>query len=133
MVKGYIAYEGEQFTIEWYYSEKGESQAFEYYLSLASIDRVKVLRLFKIMGDIGKIQDECKFRNEGEKIYAFKPKPHRFLSFFVEGKKIIVTNAFWKKQDKLPTNERDRALMCRESYKSRIKAGTYYEEDEEKN
>jgi transcriptional regulator with XRE-family HTH domain len=78
-----------------------------------------------MMGDTGRIRDESKFRNEGDKIYAFKPQPHRFLSFFVEGKKIIVTNAFWKKQDKLPKGEKERALRCMESYKARIKEGKY--------
>jgi hypothetical protein len=133
MSKEYVAYEGEQFTIEWYYSPKGQSQAYEYYQSLDSSDRIKVLKLFKMMGDIGKIRDETKFRNEGDKVYAFKPQPHRFLSFFVEGKKIIVTNAFWKKQDKLPPGEKDRALNCMKSYKERVKERSYYEEDEEEN
>jgi hypothetical protein len=130
MPKEYTAYEGEQFTIEWYYAAKGESQAREYYLSLDTNDRIKVLRLFKMMGDIGKIRDETKFRNEGNKIYAFKPQPHRFLSFFIQGKKMIVTNAFAKKQDKLPPSEKDRALNCMKSYGQRVKEGTYYEEDE---
>jgi len=79
MPREYVAYEGEQFTVEWYYSPKGESQALEYYLELDASDRVKVLKLFKMIGDIGKISDQTKFRNEGDKIYAFKPQPHRFL------------------------------------------------------
>src|SRR5438105_15852905 len=112
MPKEYVAYDGAQFTIEWYYSSKGESQARQYYLERDDSDRIKVLKLFKMMGDIGKISDQTKFRNEGDKIYAFKPQPHRFLSFFVEGKKIIVTNAFWKKKDKLPPGEKERALTC---------------------
>ena len=79
-----------------------------------------------MIGDTGKIRDERKFRNEGDKVYAFKPQPHRFLSFFVEDKKIIVTNAFWKKQDKLPKGEKERALRCMESYNKRVKEGKYY-------
>jgi hypothetical protein len=131
MPKEYVAYKGEQFTVEWYYPPKSESQARQYYLELDAGDRIKVLKLFKMMGDIGKIRDETKFRNEGDKIYAFKPQPHRFLSFFVEGRKIIVTNAFWKKQDKLPSGEKDRALNCMKSYKERVKEGTYYEKSKE--
>jgi len=42
-----------------------------------------------------------------------------------------VTNAFWKKQDKLPQGEKDRALNCMKSYMERVKKGTYYETDEE--
>lgn len=88
---------------------------------------MKALKLFRMIGDTGKIRDETKFRNEGDKVYAFKPQPHRVLSFFVEGRKIIVTNAFRKKQDKLPISEKERALKCMESYKTRVKQGKYYE------
>ena len=83
------------------------------------------------MGEIGKIHNITKFRNEGDKVYAFKPQPHRFLSFFIEGEKIVVTNAFWKKQDKLPDSEKQKALKCRESYLKRVKEDNYYYEEEE--
>ncbi|HEU5289090.1 MAG TPA: type II toxin-antitoxin system RelE/ParE family toxin [Cyclobacteriaceae bacterium] len=130
MTKEYVAYKGDAFQIEWYYSEKGESQARDYYLELDDQDRKQVLKLFKMMGDIGKIYDKTKFNNEGDKVYAFKPQPHRFLSFFLQGKKIIVTNAFWKKQDKLPENEKEKALKYMESYLERVKKGTYYEKED---
>jgi phage-related protein len=130
MAKEYIAYKGDAFQIEWYYSPKGDSQARNYYLELDQQDRRKVLTLFKMMGDVGKINDITKFRNEGDKVYAFKPQPHRFLSFFLQGKKIIVTNAFWKKQDKLPENEKGKALKCMDSYLERVKEGTYYGKEE---
>lgn len=130
MPKEYIAYKGDAFQIEWYHSSKGDSQALEYYLELDDKDRIKVLKLFKMMGDVGMIRDETKFRSEGDKVYAFKPQPHRFLSFFVQGRKIIVTNAFWKKQDKLPKGEKERALNCMESYLERIKGGNYYEQED---
>jgi hypothetical protein len=125
MPKEYVAYIGQEFTIEWYYSPSGESQALHYYQELDTSDRIKVLKLFKLMGDIGKISDQTKFRNEGDKIYAFKPQPHRFLSFFVEGKKVIIT----KKQDKLPQGEKDRAVNSMNLYRQRIKEGTYYEKE----
>ena len=127
MSREYVAYDGEAFCIEWYYSRNGRSQALEYFQALDAADRIKVLKLFKLMGDVGRIQDETKFRNEGDKIFAFKPQPHRFLSFFVEGRKIIVTNAFWKKQDKLPATEKERAIKSMELYKERVKEGSYYE------
>ncbi|MBX2967291.1 MAG: type II toxin-antitoxin system RelE/ParE family toxin [Cyclobacteriaceae bacterium] len=130
MLKEYVAYKGFAFQIEWYYSPKGDSQALDYYLKLGQQDRIKVLKLFKMMGDIGRISDITKFRNEGDKVYAFKPQPHRFLSFFVHGKKIIVTNAFLKKQDKLPESEKDKALKCMESYLKRVKEDKYYEKEE---
>lgn len=129
MSKQYVAYKGEAFQIEWYYDSRGNSQAMDYYAELDVEDRIKVMKLFKMMGDVGRIGDITKFRSEGDKVYAFKPQPHRFLSFFVQGKKIIVTNAFWKKQDKLPEGEKNRALKFMESYLKRVKEGTYYEEE----
>ena len=127
MVREYIAYKGLIFTLEWYYNSEGRSQEFEYYQSLNSEERIKLLRLFKRMGDAGIILDKTKFNFEGNQIYAFKPKPQRFLCFFFDGKKIIVTNAFCKKQQKLPKNEKDKALKSKSDYQKRINNGDYYE------
>jgi len=79
------------------------------------------------MGDSGKISDRTKFTYEGDQIYAFKPQPERFLCFFIKGQKIIITNGFTKKQQKLPKNEKEKALKFKESYQQRVKEGVYYE------
>lgn len=81
------------------------------------------------MGDQGKVFDKTKFRNEGDKNYAFKPQPDRYLCFFFRGKKIIVTNAFTKKTQELPSGEKELALKAFRSYEKRIKEETYYEEE----
>ena len=70
------------------------------------------------MGDFGVIHDTTKFRNEGDSIYAFKPQPDRYLCFFFSGKKIIVTNAYRKKSDKLPKREKEIALKNMAKYKA---------------
>jgi hypothetical protein len=127
--KEHIAYKGIHYTIEWYYDEHGKSQPFEYVMELSDEMQEKVFYLFKRIADFGRISDLTKFRHEGDQIYAFKPQPDRFLSFFVKGKVIIVTNAFRKKKDKLPENEKRRAIKCRENYLNRIKEGKYYEEE----
>lgn len=126
-MKSYIAYRGISFTIEWYYDSSTSSDALEYFLALSEERQSKVLRLFKAMGDIGKINNITKFRSEGDGIFAFKPQPDRFLCFFYTGKKIIVTNAFVKKQDKLPDSEKEKALIRKKTYDKRVEEGTYYE------
>lgn len=126
MSNEYIAYEGQEFTIEWYFNTGGKSQALEYYKALSMEERIKLLRLFKRIGDSGELRDKTKFNFEGDKIYAFKPQPFRFLCFFFDGKKIIVTNAFHKKQQKLPKNEKERALNLKTDYETRVKRGNYY-------
>ncbi len=125
----YIAYEGQSFVIEWYFNEKEESQALEYFLELSDLQQDKTLYLFKRMGDSGKINNKTQFRYEGDEIFAFKPQPDRFLCFFVKGRKIIITNAFLKKSDKLPREEKKRALKFRDDYLARVKEGKYYEEE----
>ena len=118
-----IAYEGTKLTIEWYYDDSGYSQAFEYAEALDDADRKKLAALLMVIGDIGQLRNLQKFRYEGDKIYAFKPKPHRFLAFFFAGGKVIITNAFVKKSDKLPPGEKDRTLKCMKDYEHRVKAG----------
>lgn len=93
-----ILYEGPAFTVEWSYDERGRSPA-----------------------------DETKFRNEGDKIFAFKPQPERFLCFFFTGRKVIITNGFHKKSQKLPLGEKEKALQAKRDYEQRVKERIYYE------
>jgi phage-related protein len=127
MKKNFIAYQGDEFTIEWYFDSKGKSSALEYYNGLPLHQKAKLEYLFRMLGDTGKIRSEEKFRHEGDQIYAFKPMPDRFLCFFYRGSKVIVTNAFEKKQDKMPAREKEKALKLKDDYIKRCKGGTYYE------
>ena len=95
-MKEFIAYEGDTLTVEWFYDENGKSDSLDYFESLSNTQKRKVLMLFKRIGDFGKISDITRFRNEGDKVFAFKPQPDRFLSFFYAGKKVVITNAFRK-------------------------------------
>jgi len=126
-MKEYIAYSGEVFTIEWYFDSTGSSDVLDYFNEQSNSQKRKLLMLFKRMGDFGKISDITKFRNEGEQIFAFKTQPDRYLSFFHSGKKIIVTNAFVKKSDKLPKREKDKSLARKLDYEQRTNGGSYYE------
>jgi phage-related protein len=125
--KEFIAFKGKEFTIEWYFDSKDKSASLDYFEALDDKNQIKLLQLFELMGNTGQIKNKEKFNNEGDKIYAFKPQPHRFLCFFFTDKKIIVTNAFHKKTDKLPKNEKDKALKIKEDYETKVKRGNYYE------
>ena len=125
-LREYVAFAGETFTIEWYFDCDGSSQALDYYCSLSPDRRERVLMLFRRMGEDGKIFDQRKFRSEGDKIFAFKPQPDRFLCFFFVGRKIIVSNAFEKREQKLSGQEKQRALRARADYEERVKRGKYY-------
>lgn len=125
--RDWIAYRGSAFTIEWYWDARGNSPALEYFDQLPEDRQDDLLMLLKRMGDLGRIFDKTKFRNEGDQVFAFKPQPDRFLCFFTTGRKIIITNAFVKKSDKLPPGEKDRALRAKADFEARVTKGTYYE------
>ena len=127
-MREYIAYQGKAFQIEWYFDRDGHSQSLEYAeKQLSKVAKARLLLMFERLGEHGQIRDKTKFRNEGDGIFAFKPKPHRFLCFFFTGRKIIISNAFEKKQDKLPKQEKIRALSCMNEYTERVKKNDYYE------
>ncbi len=129
-MKEFVAYRGKKFTIEWYYNQKNESQPLEFFNSLSFTDQQRFFHLVKRMGDFGFISDKTKYRNEDDGIYAFKPQPNRFLSFFYEGGKIIITNAFVKKTQKLRKQDKECALTARSDYINRVREGTYYDYEE---
>lgn len=81
------------------------------------------------MGDHGSIQNEEKFKHEIDKIYVFKPHPDRFFCFFFQGSKIIITNAYEKKSDKMPPKEYYKAYKALQDYIKRCKEGMYYDKN----
>jgi hypothetical protein len=121
-----VAYRGNCFAIEWYFDARGYSQPYEYFELLSEDRQNATLVLFKRMGDAGKIFDITKFRSEGDKIFAFKPQPDRFLCFFVSGRKLVVSGAFEKKSQKIPRGKKDAALKAKADYETRVRNGNYY-------
>lgn len=126
-MKQFIAYHGQRFTIEWYFDDQDKSDPLEYYKELPFEQKKKIFKLFRIFGEMGKILNTEKFRYEGDKIYTFKAAPNRFLCFFFDGQKIIVTSAYKKESAKMPSREKQRALKAKKDYEKRYRAGSYYE------
>lgn len=126
MKKEFIAHHGDEFTIEWYFDDRGKSQALDYFEKLTVDRKKKFVHLLYLLGAIGKIFNIGKFRYEGNQIYAIKPSSDRFMCFFFEGSKIIITNAYEKKSAKMPPSEKQRALKAKNDYVQRCRKGTYY-------
>lgn len=125
----YVFYQGEKFQVEFYFNEKGELPAKEYFDAADRQVKIKLLALAKYMAEVGRLFDETKFRvvDKQEKIYEFKPMDERFFNFFYEGRKIIITNAYRKKGQKVDKRELDRAIALKKDYDLRVKGGVYYE------
>ena len=61
--KEYIAFKGQKFTIEWYFSDKGKSIAYDYFENLDDENQIKLLGLFELIGNMGEIKNKTKFKN----------------------------------------------------------------------
>lgn len=75
----YIAYEGQSFVIEWYFNEKEESPALEYFNELSVFQQDKTLYLFKRMGDFGK---SITRRNSGMREMKYLPSNRNRTGFY---------------------------------------------------
>ncbi len=127
MKKNYVAYDGDELTIEWYFTDRGKSESLSYFEDLPISRKRKIAYMFESLAETGKIFNKEKFRNEGDQIYAIKASEDRFLCFFFDGAKVIVTNAYVKKSTKMPPREKQKALNAKQDYIKRVKGGTYYE------
>lgn len=123
----YIVCGGSEFTVEWYFNDQGKSSAKKYFDQLQLVRKKKFMNLVRLMCGQGEIQDTTKFRYENDGIYAFKPQPDRFFCFFFTGSKIIITNAYEKKSDKMSLPDKAKAQRAYSDYLYRVEKGTYYE------
>jgi hypothetical protein len=110
-----IIYKGQKFEIEFLENESGKCEGEEFYRSLDDSTRKSFLFLFKALGDLGQIKNKTKFNFEGSQLFAFKHDQVRFTCFFAN-KKVIITHGFYKKQDKIPANEKSKALKLKKLY-----------------
>lgn len=127
MKKKYVAYIGQAFTLEWYFSAAGKSCALEYFQNLPAGRQNKILHCFMLLGEVGKIHNKEKFCYEGDQIFAIKASEDRFLCFFFLESKIIITNAYQKQSMKMPQGEKQRSLRSKTDYIKRCKEGRYYD------
>ena len=132
--ESYTIYEGRSFAVEWYYTEKGEMPAHEFYKEMEERLRARFLALVKYLADAsyGTFLPKTDYNIEDrrERIYAFKPHRARFFNFMTKGKRIVVTNAFYKHSQKLTKQDRETlgtAMRYKEDYFERNKRGEYYE------
>lgn len=127
----YIFYQGEKFQVEFYFTEAGKLPAKKY-LEKSSLEvKIKLATFIKYIADAGEILDTKKFRlvDPKERLYEFKPLSHRFFNFFFKGRKIIITNAYMKKSQKVDRRELKKAKDIKKDYTRRMKGGTYYEKE----
>ena len=99
----YVLYRGRKYQVEFYYTKSAKMPAKEFFDCAEYRIQLKLLALVKYIAEHGKLYDISKFRQVDKKyqIYEFKPLNERYFSFFYKGKRIILTNAYQKRTQKL--------------------------------
>lgn len=103
-----------------FYEENGKSHIAEFLNTLDNKLLAKVLRNIDLLSEYGSSLGMPFSRYIGNGIFELRTKGKdsiiRILYFFQSGKKIIITNGFIKKQQKLPIDEYKKALNTKEKY-----------------
>src|SRR5437868_3592521 len=118
-----LVYDGEIFSIEFYMGEDGSSPAEDWLESQPMKMQQKFAALFAMLGDVGKIFNEQKFKHltGTDQLFEFKADQGRVLCFFFIGKRVILTHGFLKKKDKTPKGEIERAEKLKADFTARSK------------
>jgi mRNA-degrading endonuclease RelE of RelBE toxin-antitoxin system len=113
--KRLLAYVGSSFTVAFAACSDGTSPAEEFLDRLDEQDQAKMLRLFKQLGDQGRISSPEKFKKiEGtDGLFEFKSHQVRMPCYFLPGRLLVITHGFLKKGDKLPPAEIRKAERIR--------------------
>ncbi|MDD4879215.1 MAG: type II toxin-antitoxin system RelE/ParE family toxin [Candidatus Omnitrophica bacterium] len=130
LTEDYIFYCGNKIEVEFYFTEEGEIPAKEFLESINEAKLIgKLMGYAKLIAEQGTLYDEKKFRIVAKKqrMYEFKPMAFRFFSFF-SGGKLIITNGYMKKSQKVKREELNRAIRYKNDYLFRVERGEYYEE-----
>lgn len=115
--KSILILEGKEKSIEAAIRSNGRSPANEYFEDLLLIEKAQFTRLFERIAKHGVILNTDKFKLLEDGIFEFKTPRHRILCFLTEDKKLILTNGFPKKSQRIPKSCLNLAKTIREEYR----------------
>lgn len=128
----YVFYRGTKFQVEFYFTDKGALPAKEYLDNLDHKIKAKLGALVVRMAEEGRIFDETKYRevDKDAKVFEFKLMAYRFFNFFYKDRRILITNAYRKKSQKVDPRELQKAINMKKDYERRRREGSYYGKEE---
>lgn len=129
-------YNGTHFIVEFYQDYQKNIPALDYYKELTKKEKARFFALIERLANnpYGKFLPEHLYKLEDPEssIYALKFDNNRYLNFTTIDKKIIITNGFKKKTQKLGMREKEAlsfAVKAKRDYIKRVKENTYYVQD----
>ncbi|HEX2078406.1 MAG TPA: type II toxin-antitoxin system RelE/ParE family toxin [Longimicrobium sp.] len=95
-------YAGLKFTIQAMELADGSSPVGEFLDGLDARDRRKLDVLFEMLGELGRISNDTKFKklSDREEIWEFKSFQVRIYCFFTPDRHVMLAHAVIKKQDR---------------------------------
>ncbi len=113
------------FEIEYYETDNGQIPVYDFINNLPMKIRAKAFASLKILSEYGNNLREpySKYLDKGifELRIKFSTDITRIFYFFIKDNKIILTNGYIKKQNKLDSNEFSKAVKYKEDYERREK------------
>ncbi len=120
-MKPVIAYRGARFTIEFAIRTDGSVPAFHFFDDAQERWQARLLVLFKMMGDTGRISSQEQFRKLAGEFFEFKAFQNRMPCYFRPDKRVVITHGFIKKKEgAAPKQEVERAEMIWAEYERRL-------------
>jgi phage-related protein len=106
-----IARCGKLFTIAYARDREGNYPGEEFFDQLLPVDKAKLMKLFEILGDLGKCSNDEKFGDLGGGLYEFKSFQIRMPFIYPRHERhlVLISHGFYKKRDKAPPAEIERA------------------------
>lgn len=113
-----------KFTIE-FFEHNNKIPAQEFILKQNKKVQAKILQKINLLEEYGNFLKEPNSKYLQQGIFELRIKErgnnYRVLYFFFIGNKIILTNGFFKKTQKTPKREIEKALAYKREYESRYK------------
>ncbi len=107
------------FTIAYAVDDNGRSPGKQFFDALPVEDKAKLMRLFALLGDQGKINNPEKFRKLEGDLFEFKSFQIRMPCRFLPSGLVLISHGFLKKRDRTPRKEIERAKRIFEEEQQR--------------
>lgn len=108
-----LAAEGAWGRVEWAIDARGQRPARSAFLALSDGDKAKMIALFSLLANTGRISNREKFKCLGESggnLWEFKSHQLRFLGDFRPGRRFLVAHFVRKKSDRHQSSDIGHAL-----------------------
>ena len=122
-----VAVKGQRISVAWASDHRGRLPAREFYQTLSSEERQKVLALFKRLAETGEISSREHFKSLGKSggnLWEFKRFQLRFIGDYRPGGRFLVAFGLRKKRDELDDSDIKKAARILAEHDQNVREGT---------